>query len=139
MLKLKKRPTHYTVGYKKPPRRTQFVKGQSGNPRGRPKGSLNLATVIARTLREKLVVTEGGRKKVISKLDAAVKQLVNKAASGDPRAIQLLLGLTQAVEDRPDVNPTPREALPEADRQVMQSLLARIQQYAKGGKNEDQS
>ena len=40
------------VGYGNPPQHTRFKKGQSGNPRGRPKGTLNLATVLARTLRE---------------------------------------------------------------------------------------
>ena len=29
----------YEVGYKKPPKEGQFKKGQSGNPRGRPKGT----------------------------------------------------------------------------------------------------
>ncbi len=125
------------VGYGKPPKTAQFKPGQSGNPRGRPKGSLNVAAVLERTLREPLVVTEGGRRRVITKLEAAVKQLANKAASGDARAIQLLIGLTQAVEDRPGATPASRETLPEADRQVMQSLLARIQRYANEGKRDE--
>jgi hypothetical protein len=122
------------IGYKSPPRHTQFKKGQSGNAKGRPKGSLNIATVLAKTLREKLTVTENGRRKTITKLDAAVKQLVNKAATGDARAIQLLIGLSQAVEERGEAPDDARGALPEADQQVMKSLLTRIQQYANGGK-----
>jgi hypothetical protein len=126
------------VGYGRPPRASQFKPGQSGNPKGRPKGSLNLVTVLARALRERVVINEGGRRREISKLEAAVKQLTNKAASGDARAIQMLLGLTQAVEQRSDPAPSAPEVLPEADRQVMQSLLTRIQQYA-GGDPDDES
>ena len=126
-----------SVGYGTPPKAHQFKSGESGNPKGRPKGSLDVATVLERTLREQLVITEGGRRHVISKLEAAVKQLANKAATGDARAIQLLLGLTQAAEDRPGAAPSSHEPLPEADQQVMQRLLTRIQQYAKGGKGHD--
>ena len=129
-----KRRAGFKIGYGRPPKATQFKPGQSGNARGRPKGSLNVASVLERTLREPLVITDGGRKRVITKLEAAVKQLANKAASGDARAIQLLIGLTQAAEDRPGGTPATREALPEADREVMKGLVARIQRYATEGK-----
>ena len=134
-----KRPSTITtrVGYRSPPREHQFKPGQSGNPRGRPKGSLNVATVLAKTLREKLTVMENGRRKTITKLDAAVKQLVNKAATGDARAIHLLLGLSQAVEDRAEAPGAMPKNVPEADQQVMKSLLTRIQSYAKGERHED--
>ena len=78
----------YEVGYGKPPKEHRFKKGQSGNPKGRPKGALNIATVIDRVLREQVVITENGERKTISKLEASVKQVVNKAASGDMRAFQ---------------------------------------------------
>jgi Family of unknown function (DUF5681) len=51
------------VGYGKPPQATRFKKGVSGNPKGRPKGSLNIATVFTKTLRERVVINEHGQRK----------------------------------------------------------------------------
>ena len=82
----------YEVGYKKPPADSRFEPGQSGNPQGRPKGTLNFATTLLKTLRERVVINENGRRKEITKLQAAVKQLVNKAASGALRALNQLNG-----------------------------------------------
>jgi len=56
------------VGYGKPPQNFRFKQGRSGNPRGRPKGTLNMATVLARTLREKVVIDENGKRKTVTKL-----------------------------------------------------------------------
>jgi Family of unknown function (DUF5681) len=73
------------IGYRRPPLRTRFRRGQSGNPRGRPKGARNLSTVVAAALGEKVAVTENGRRRRITKFEAAVKQWVNRAASGEAR------------------------------------------------------
>ena len=51
-------PCDYDVGYGKPPRHTRFKKGQSGNPRGRPSGSKNLATVLSEALNELVIVAD---------------------------------------------------------------------------------
>lgn len=121
------------VGYGRPPKATQFKPGQSGNPKGRPKGSLNMASVLARALRERVSVTEAGKRRTFTKLEVAVKQLVNKAASGEPRAMQMLVSLSQMAEAQTEVAAVvARDALPEDDQQVLQSLLARIQHHAKG-------
>jgi hypothetical protein len=88
----------YQVGYRHPPHKTRFRPGESGNPRGRPKGARNLAAVVAATLSERVAVNENGRRKRITKLEAAVKQLVNRAASGEVRSMQMLLALVQAGE-----------------------------------------
>jgi len=79
-----------SVGYKNPPSNSRFKKGVSGNPRGRPKGSKNLAMLMKRALREKVAVQENGKRKLITKSEAIVKQFVNKAASGDLRALTQL-------------------------------------------------
>jgi hypothetical protein len=121
----------YPVGYGKPPAHTRFKKGQSGNPKGRPKGSFNLATVLARTLREEVIVNEGGQRKTVTKLEAAVKQLANKAASGDLGALRQLFMLVEMVEQRSQETATPITQLDAADQEVVKGLLKRFEDSLK--------
>src|ERR1044071_1619790 len=66
------------VGYGKPPRSTQFKPGQSGNRAGRPRGSKNFATALEQELNSRVIVTENGRRKRVSKREVIAKHLVNK-------------------------------------------------------------
>jgi hypothetical protein len=79
------------VGYCKPPKHTRFKPGHSGNPRGRPRGTRNLKTDLAEELAERIPITEGGRKRSVSKQRGMVKQLVAKALKGDVRAASIIL------------------------------------------------
>jgi hypothetical protein len=79
------------VGYGKPPRRTRFRKGESGNPAGRPRGSKNAIAHLGKALREPVTVSENGRRKSITKCEALIKQLVTSALRGDHRSLRLLL------------------------------------------------
>ena len=88
----------YEVGYKKPPKNTRFKAGQSGNPKGRPKGSKNLKTLVAEELNDTVDIREGGRRKVVRKRDVIVKQLVKKGMEGEDRSIETLLKLDDAYE-----------------------------------------
>jgi hypothetical protein len=90
----------YAVGFGKPPRRTRFCKGQSGNPKGRPRGSKNLATMMEKVLKERVVISENGKRRRITKREALIKQLVNKAIAGDPRSIKLMLAELREIDDR---------------------------------------
>jgi hypothetical protein len=83
------------VGYRKPPRATRFRKGQSGNPRGRPRSSRNFTTLLEEALAELVAINENGSRRKASKLQVIVKQLVNKAAQGDHRSIQLLMAFLE--------------------------------------------
>ncbi|MGD0509109.1 MAG: DUF5681 domain-containing protein [Terriglobales bacterium] len=115
------------VGYCSPPEATRFKKGVSGNPRGRPKGSLNVTTVLTRTLREKVAINENGRRRTVTKLEAALKQLVNQAAAGDLRALRHLTALACDAEAQQNMRDTQRQDLSELDRDVMQGILQRFQ------------
>ena len=76
----------YQVGYKTPPRKTQFAKGQSGNPRGRPKRP------DAMNIRELLNGEQRGRNgEIVSRREALVIKLLNDAMSGKQKAFARFL------------------------------------------------
>lgn len=93
----KERGKEYSVGYKKPPRHTQFKSGQSGNRKGRPKKDKPIEDVFLKELRRKVTVNMGGETHKVSKLEALVTQQVNRAASGDPKATALVLEIIRPV------------------------------------------
>jgi hypothetical protein len=115
----------YDVGFGKPPQHSRFPKGRSGNPKGRPKGKRNLATVLQRTLQEKVVINENGVRKSVTKGVAAIKQLVNKAASGDLVALRMLAILEGSGVDPNTVLPT--KHLADADLKIVESMLKRFE------------
>ena len=115
-----------TVGYGKPPESTRFRKGVSGNPKGRPKGSLNVATAFTKALREKVVINENGRRKTVTKMEAALKQLVNKAAAGDRHCCQLLIDLARDAEAKNAASQTQDSNVSDIDQEVMQGILMRF-------------
>src|SRR5215475_9688019 len=75
------------VGYGRPPAHRQFKPGQSGNPRGRPKDSKNLATMFAEALSRPIKVRDkSGKIRTLSIQELMVEVMINKAAAGDPKA-----------------------------------------------------
>jgi hypothetical protein len=91
----------YQVGYRKPPLASRFKRGMSGNPKGRPKRTLNLATDLENELREAITVREGGRSQRVSKQRALLKSLMAKALDGDVRATTAILTLYARVIAEP--------------------------------------
>jgi len=85
--------------YRNPPEHTRFRKGQSGNPRGRPKGSKNFRTLIEQELEQRLEVNENGKTVRLSKREIIAKKLVNEAATGNPRAWRELLPMISGAEE----------------------------------------
>jgi hypothetical protein len=79
------------VGYARPPRAHRFKPGQSGNSKGRPRGSKNEGTILHELLNRKIEVREGGRARKITVLEAMLMKFAEEALKGDPKAATFLL------------------------------------------------
>jgi hypothetical protein len=70
------------VGYGKPPKKTQFKKGQSGCPTGRPKNVKNLKTIVHEEAYSKVEIKEAGKKRKVTKVVALFKRMMAKGKAG---------------------------------------------------------
>ena len=78
----------YKVGYRRPPRATQWPKGQSANPGGRSSPrSISRAEMIDKSLLTMVKITVNGDSKRVAVLEVILEQLWNKGIAGDLRAM----------------------------------------------------
>jgi hypothetical protein len=90
--------TGKNVGYGNPPEHSRFKPGQSGNPKGRPKRKVTPLSLLEAALARQVTVRVGGVPKHMSALEASFLNLSNKAASGDLKALALIMSLRPALE-----------------------------------------
>ena len=81
-------PETPTVGFMNPPKNTQFQRGKSGNPRGRPRKPKDINTILQQVLDRKVRLREGDRQITIR--DALIFKLRELTLQGDKRALALL-------------------------------------------------
>ena len=123
----------YEVGYGKPPKNTRFNKGQSGNPRGRPKAAKNLKAELAEELQELIHLKEAGTTLTVSKQRAMLKSLTARAVQGDTKAATLLANLILRLLDQ-DEGGDEDTPLKDEDLAILERYQRRI---LKGTKRED--
>jgi hypothetical protein len=91
------------VGYGKPPKNTQFQKGISGNPRGRPKKAPDFDHQLIRESKSLMTINENGRRRRSSKHEVVIKQLMKQAMTGSTQASRIYFGLHQRAHERGDL------------------------------------
>jgi hypothetical protein len=124
------------VGRGHPPKHAQFPKGESGNPKGRPKGSKNMSTYLMEAAHDQVSATIGGKTRNISKLQATAMQLATKAASGDQVAINKFLDWMDEIESRAAAAKPSQFPLSEADIEVIRETYERMKQCKSEGSTE---
>jgi hypothetical protein len=100
----------YEVGYARPPRNTQFQKGRSGNPTGRPKKPAGFDQQLLREANLPVVVNENGKQVRLTKMNVAMRHWVHKAMKGDAHATKSFLSYYQQASDKAVLLTEQREA-----------------------------
>jgi hypothetical protein len=89
----------YEVGYRKPPRHTQFQKGQSGNPGGRPRRpARRLEELALYEAYRATIVMEDGRAVPMPAIQAVLRSQLQSAAGGNVRAQRDILAMIRDIE-----------------------------------------
>ena len=84
-------PDDYETGYGKPPKNSQYKPGQSGNPRGRPKGSPTSQEAFLREGSRIVTVQIGGKIEKFTRTQAHWHLVYASALKGNLRASSLIL------------------------------------------------
>jgi len=116
----------YEVGYGKPPKKSQFKAGESGNPRGRKKNTRNLKTDLLKLLGQRIFVREGERKFRVSAQEGVLMALLSKCLKGDTKSITTLVNLSVRIFGLEGAFPEASDRLSPQEQQVIDEMEANL-------------
>jgi hypothetical protein len=114
----------YVVGYGRPPATSRFKPGQSGNPKGRPRKSQDLGSILQRVLDSRVSIQENDRRRRITIREAIVRGLVTDAARREPKELRMLFALMARHQAAPDAA-RDTASLAAEDQAILADFLAR--------------
>ena len=113
--------SNYEIGYGKPPRQHRFRPGRSGNPKGRPKGAKNTATLSREILDEKIEFSSGTGVRKISMREAILRSFAEFALDGDTKSATFLLQRY----DLPETAEAQANDVAMEDQEIIEAYLAK--------------
>lgn len=121
-IRIRERTRPERVGFGRPPRSHQFRPGQSGNPRGRPRGAKSESTLLRDILGRKIRHQTGDRGRMISILEGILLRMADQALRGEIKSATFLLNRFAALVSG-ELEPSD---LSDDDRQILQRFAARM-------------
>ncbi|NCB49439.1 MAG: hypothetical protein EOM53_02005 [Alphaproteobacteria bacterium] len=115
----------YKVGFAKPPEKTQFKKGKSGNPKGRPKKSINTINLIEKEFQSKIPVKKGGNTRIITKQQAIITQTINEAVKGSFKDRVLALQYMERIDQYKEQSKVIIESIRKNDIEILNNFIER--------------
>src|SRR5262245_54641675 len=112
------------TGYKQPPRSTQFRKGHSGNPTGRPRGRGSFKADLLQVMGQNVFITENGQRRAVSGRKAVAIKWFHDALHGDAKAFANLTAHLLKHDFDADTRPE-AELVSENDRIIIADFLRR--------------
>jgi len=115
----------YEIGYGRPPKDTQFPPGQSGNPKGRKRKPQSIQVQMEKILQKKVTITEGGKTKLLSRQEVILRNLANKAAKADLKAVAFIFNLLKSPEYA-ETDTIDQNSLSPIDQAMFEDMLKQI-------------
>jgi len=118
-----KADSDYIVGHGRPPREYTWQPGYCPNPKGRPKGRKNEATIWKEILGRKVSLPIGGRPKKVTIQEAIQYRIANDALGGNIKSAGFILNRFATIVTGEGA---PAADLSEDDRAVLEAFARRL-------------
>ena len=110
-------------GYGKPPKKHQFKKGVSGNPRGRPKGKKSFTAIFKKLENEKITIQINGKTEKLTIEQAILKRVMIDSVVGKSSSARLYLETKQTILAMPETEGMSASERNKQDQAILESFL----------------